>query len=294
MKQTKAYGKGAVVITGAGSGIGQAATLACHAAGFHVFAGVRKGEDGDRLRGKCPDRVTPVILDITKKEDVAAAQCLVSEQLGDATLLKALINNAGIGVGGPLEFLPIEDLRLQYEVNVFGHVAVTQAFLPLLRRSKGRVINVGSMAGRVSLPFSGPYASSKAALAALTDALRRELSWWNIPVILFEIGSVKTPIWDKAFATAEERARRMPVEGQVLYEKTLAAMNGYMQNLLRYAVKPETVARVLIKALEAPRPKTRYFVGLDAYLGLMTRLLPDRWVDWLLRKEQERRMPKGR
>lgn len=150
------------------------------------------------------------------------------------------------------------------------------------------------MAGRFALPFSGPYASSKAALAALTDALRRALSWWHIPVIPFEIGSVKTPIWDKAFATAEERARSMPIEGQTFYEKPLAAMNGYMKNLVKFAVKPEKVAKVLVRALETPHPKTRYFVGLDAYLGLMTRFLLDRWVDGLLRKEQERRMPQDR
>ncbi len=294
MKDQGGNQKRAVVITGAGSGIGEAAVVAFNKAGFHVFAGVRKDQDGKRLLERCPQGVTPLTLDITKKEDVANAVPFVSKFLEDGVQLKGLINNAGIGIGGPLEFLPVEDLRLQYEVNVLGHLAVTQAFLPLLRRSKGRIINVGSMAGRVSLPFSGPYASSKAALASLTDALRRELLWWNVPVILFEIGSVKTPIWDKAFASAEERARRMPVEGQLLYEKPLAAMNGYMQNLVKYAVRPEKVAQALVKALEVPHPKTRYFVGLDAYLGLLTRLLPDRAVDWLLRKEQERRMPKSK
>lgn len=294
MRDGEGRPKGAVLITGAGSGIGEAAVGAFTKAGFHVFAGVRKEGDAERLRTRWPRGVTPVILDIVKKDDVANAASLVSKAIGESGRLRGLINNAGIGIGGPLEFLPVEDLRLQYEVNVLGHLAVTQAFLPLLRRSRGRIINVGSMAGRVSLPFSGPYASSKAALASLTDALRRELSWWNIPVILFEIGSVKTPIWDKAFASAEERARRMPAEGQVLYEKPLAAMNGYMHQLVKYAVRPEKVARVLVKAMEAPRPKTRYFVGLDAYLGLLTRFLPDRWVDWLLRKEQERRMPISR
>ncbi len=292
MKDPQGEKKHAVFITGAGSGIGEAAVVAFQKAGYRVFAGIRKDQDGKRLLERCPQGVTPLIVDITKKEDVANAASFVSRSLDDGVQLKGLINNAGIGIGGPLEFLAVEDLRLQYEVNVLGHLAVTQALLPFLRRSKGRIINVGSMAGRVALPFSGPYASSKAALASLTDALRRELSWWNIPVILFEIGSVKTPIWDKAFASAEERARRMPTEGQLLYEKPLAAMNGYMQNLVKYAVKPQKVAQALVKAMQAPRPKTRYFVGLDAYLGLLTRLLSDRAVDWLLRKEQERRMPK--
>lgn len=284
--------KGAVLITGAGSGIGLATAVRLNEVGYHVFAGIRRGEDGVRLRALCPGPLTPVVLDITQEEHVRNAFDVVNRALGTSGGLKGLINNAGIGIGGPLEFLPGEDLRRQYEVNVFGHMAMIQTFLPLLRSSQGRIINVGSMAGRVSLPFSGPYASSKAALAALTDALRRELIWWRVPVILMEIGSVKTPIWDKAFASAEERARKMPEMAHALYEKPLTAMNGYMHNLVKHAVRPEKVAATILKALESPSPKTRYFVGLDAYLGLATRLLPDRWVDWLLKKEQERRFPK--
>uniref|UniRef100_A0A831ZTU2 SDR family NAD(P)-dependent oxidoreductase n=1 Tax=Desulfacinum infernum TaxID=35837 RepID=A0A831ZTU2_9BACT len=286
--------KGAVFITGAGSGIGKAAAVHLCEAGYQVFAGMRRESDATALRALCPWKLTPVVLDITRPEQIREAVDLVQGVWGLNQGLRGLINNAGIGIGGPLEFLDLEDLRRQYEVNVFGHVAVTQAFLPFLRACAGRIINVGSMAGRVSLPFSGPYASSKAALAALTDALRRELAWWKIPVILLEIGSVKTPIWDKAFASAEERARKMPPLAQSLYEKPLAAMNGYMHTLVRHAVRPEKVARTIVKALETPSPKTRYFVGHDAYLGLMTRLLPDRWVDWLLQKEQERRFPKSR
>lgn len=286
--------KGAVLITGAGSGIGLATTVRLSEAGYHLFAGVRNPEDGTRLRGLCACPLTPLILDITHEGQIREAFDAVRRALGPSAGLKGLINNAGMGVGGPLEFLPLEDLRRQYEVNVLGHVAMIQTFLPLLRAGQGRIINVGSMAGRVSLPFSGPYASSKAALAALTDALRRELAWWRIPVILFEIGSVKTPIWDKAFASAEERARKMPETAQDLYEKPMTAMNGYMRNLVKHAVRPENVAAKILGALESPSPKTRYFVGLDAYLGLATRWLPDRWVDWLLQKEQERRFPKGR
>ncbi|MEW6259160.1 MAG: SDR family NAD(P)-dependent oxidoreductase [Thermodesulfobacteriota bacterium] len=281
--------KGSVLITGASSGIGRTTAIHLDAHHYRVFAGVRNIADGEHLRAACSPWLTPVVMDITKPDEITRAVQYVQEHIEQKSGLIGLINNAGSGVGGPLEFLPIEDLRTQFEINVFGHIAVTQAFLPLLRQSRGRVINVGSMAGRVALPFSGPYASSKAALAALTDALRRELSWWNIPVVLMEIGSVKTPIWEKAFKEAEDRAATMPSVARDLYEKPLRAMNDYMKNLVRHATVSEKVATVIQVALESPKPRTRYFVGLDAYLGLFSRLLPDRALDWLLRKEQERR-----
>lgn len=281
--------KGSVLITGASSGIGRTTAMHLDAQHYRVFAGVRNLADGERLKAVCSLWLTPVVMDITKSDEIARAIQSVQQHLEPKDCLNGLINNAGAGVGGPLEFLSIEDLRKQFEINVFGHIAVTQAFLPLLRKSRGRVINVGSMAGRVALPFSGPYASSKAAFAALTDALRRELSWWDIPVVLMEIGSVKTPIWEKAFKEAEERAEKMPAEARDLYEKPLRAMNDYMKNLVRHATVAEKVAAVIQTALESPKPRTRYFVGLDAYLGLFSRLLPDRALDWLLQKEQERR-----
>ncbi len=283
--------KGSVLITGASSGIGRTTAIHLDAHHYRVFAGVRNIADGEHLRAACSPWLTPVVMDITKPDEITRAVQYVQEHLEQKSGLNGLVNNAGAGVGGPLEFLSIEDLRTQFEINVFGHIAVTQAFLPLLRQSRGRVINVGSMAGRVALPFSGPYASSKAALAALTDALRRELSWWNIPVVLMEIGSVKTPIWEKAFKEAEERSEKMPSVARDLYEKPLRAMNDYMKNLVRHATVAEKVATVIQAALESPKPRTRYFVGLDAYLGLFSRLLPDRALDWLLRKEQERRFP---
>lgn len=281
--------KGSVLITGASSGIGRSTAVHLDAHHYRVFAGVRNVADGEGLREVCSPWLTPVVMDITKADEIVRAVQFVQEQLESNHRLNGLINNAGAGVGGPLEFLSMEDLRKQFEINVFGHIAVTQAFLPLLRKSRGRIINVGSMAGRVALPFSGPYAASKAAIAALTDALRRELCWWDIPVVLMEIGSVKTPIWEKAFKEAEERGEKMPSVARELYERPLRAMNDYMKNLVRHATVAEKVATVIQVALESPKPRTRYFVGLDAYLGLFSRLLPDRALDWLLRKEQERR-----
>lgn len=284
--------KGAVLITGASSGIGKAIALLLDGSGYKVFAGVRKSSDGEQLKGESSKQLSPVILDITDSEQIAQAVKTVTNSLGGDQGLAGLINNAGIGVGGPLEFLPLDDLRRQLEVNVIGHIGVTQAFLPLIRKERGRIINIGSMAGRVALPFSGPYASSKFAIRALSDALRRELAWWKIPVVLLEPGSVDTPIWTKSFKATEERTTKLPARAYELYEKPLLAMDKYMKNLLKHATSSEAVASVVRRALEARRPKTRYAVGLDAHLGFMTTFMPDRLIDWLLHKEQERNYPK--
>lgn len=284
--------KGAVLITGASSGIGKAIALLLDGSGYQVFAGVRKSSDGEQLKADSSKQLSPVILDITDSEQIAQAVKTVKNSLGNGQGLAGLINNAGIGVGGPLEFLPLDDLRRQLEVNVIGHIGVIQAFLPLIRKERGRIINIGSMAGRVALPFSGPYASSKFAIRALSDALRRELAWWKIPVVLLELGSVDTPIWTKSFKAAKERTTKLPASAYELYEKPLLAMEKYMKNLLKHATSSEAVARVVRRALEARRPKTRYAVGLDAHLGFMTTFMPDRLIDWLLHKEQERNYPK--
>ena len=283
--------KGAVLITGASSGIGKAIALLLDGSGYQIFAGVRKSSDGEQLKAESSKQLSTLILDITDSELIAQAVETIKNSLGDDQGLTGLINNAGIGVGGPLEFLPLDDLRRQLEVNVIGHIAVTQAFLPLIRKERGRIINIGSMAGRVALPFSGPYASSKFAIRALSDALRRELAWWKIPVVLLEPGSVNTPIWTKSFKEAEERATRLPARAYELYQKPLLAMDKYMKNLLKHATSSEAVAKIVCRALEARRPKTHYAVGIDAHLGFMATLMPDWLIDWLLHKEQERNYP---
>src|SRR5712691_5002789 len=180
---------GAVVITGAASGIGEACALHLDKLGFCVFAGVRREVDGAALQGKASERLTPLLLDVTDAASIRFAVEIVATGVVE-TGLAGLVNNAGITVAGPLEFLPVSELRRQLEVNVIGQVAVTQAFLPLLRRGQGRIVNMGSLAGRIATPFIGPYHASKFAMEALTDSLRMELRRWGMHVSLIEPGFI--------------------------------------------------------------------------------------------------------
>ena len=212
-----------VVITGASSGIGRAAALPLDRQGVIVHAGVRKEEDAASLEAEASDRLVPVFIDVTDQDSISTAKAEVAAASGDRGL-HGLVNNAGISVPGPLEFLPLEDLRKQLEVNVIGQIAVTQAFLPQLRRARGRIVNVGSIGGRTVTPFLGAYNASKFALEALTDALRMELRPWNLSVSIIEPGAVDTAIWEKGFAKADEIEARISDEGRRLYEDALDAL----------------------------------------------------------------------
>ena len=200
---------GTVVVTGASTGIGEATALHLRELGFDVRAGVRKDEDAERLRVA---RGHAAALDVTDADSIASA----AAEVGDAPLA-GLVNNAGIAVSAPLEFVPIDELRRQLEVNVVGQVAVTQAFLPALRRGRGRIVNVSSIGGRIALPLAGPYAASKFALEAVSDSLRREVAQFGIEVSVVEPGGVKTPIWKKGTETAEQIAADLPPEAGQLY-----------------------------------------------------------------------------
>jgi NAD(P)-dependent dehydrogenase (short-subunit alcohol dehydrogenase family) len=167
--------QGAVVITGASTGIGRACALSLDALGFRVFAGVRKSDDGESLRRVASDRLTPVFIDVTDKQSIAAAAGSVSREVGTAGLV-GLVNNAGVAVPGPLEYLPLEELRRQLEINLVGQLAVIQAFLPLLRKARGRIVNISSLAGKLTTPFNGAYSAAKHGIEAFSDALRMELT----------------------------------------------------------------------------------------------------------------------
>jgi NAD(P)-dependent dehydrogenase (short-subunit alcohol dehydrogenase family) len=195
------------------------------------------------------------------------------------------VNNAGISVSGPLEFVPLEDLRRQFEVNVFGQVAVTQRFLPLLRAGRGRIVNMSSIAGRSTAPLLGPYSASKFALEACNDALRRELHPWGIHVSCVEPGAIATPIWKKALDAADGPAAATLLRAGELYAKPMKALRRFGEHADRTAVPAELVARVVHHALTARKPKTRYLVGKDAKIqAMLTRLLPDRMLDAVFRK----------
>lgn len=284
MKSKTSIEKG-VVITGASTGIGEAVALHLDTLGLRVFAGVRKPSDGVKLANKASQRLSPIRLDVTDAEGIMAAVAQVKEVMGDNGLA-GLVNNAGIAVAAPLEFIPIEDLRRQLEVNVIGQLAVTQAFLPMLRKGQGRIVFVSSISGRVSAPFLGPYACSKFALEALSDALRRELLAWNIQVSVIQPGRIVTPIWEKSLAAADELRDRLGPSAEDYYGEALTA-NRARAARRRGGTPLERVAEITAHALISPRPKTRYLVGWDARLGaILAWLLPDRWLDRLIARQR--------
>lgn len=271
-----------IVITGASTGIGEACALYLDELGYRVFAGVRQPADGDALKAKASARLTPILLDVTNEASIDRAAKAVEDAVGAAGLA-GLVNNAGIGIGGPLEILALADLRMQFEVNVIGQVAVTQAFLPLLRKSRGRIVNMGSIAGRAAMPFMGPYSASKFALEALTDAMRLELQPWGIRVSIVEPGAVESRIWDKAKHRTDQIDARWSTEEKSLYRDALAPVRKAVERAAQRAIPARVVAKAVAHALSAARPKTRYLVGLDARLrAALAAWLPDRVQDRLL------------
>ncbi|HYV15757.1 MAG TPA: SDR family NAD(P)-dependent oxidoreductase [Conexibacter sp.] len=269
---------GAVLVTGASSGIGEACARRLTNAGFQVFAGVRKPQDGERLRGAIPG-VTPVILDVTDQAAIASAVRDVGEAVG-ARGLAGLVNNAGIAVPAPLEYQPLDDFRRQIEVNLIGQVAVTQAFIPLLRTARGRIVNVSSIGGRVAVPLLGAYAASKFALEGFSDVLRRELRPWGIRVAVMEPGTIATPIWDKGIASGDELNATMPAEAQQAYGKLIAFVREASVAGARDGLPPDAVAKDVEHALTARKPRTRYLVGREAKSrGILASLVPDRVLD---------------
>jgi NAD(P)-dependent dehydrogenase (short-subunit alcohol dehydrogenase family) len=256
-----------VVVTGASSGIGEACAVRLARDGWRVLAGVRRP-------GDAPDGTEEVLLDVTDAEQISA----VADGLNE---LHGLVNNAGVAVAAPLEALPLDELRRQLEVNVLGQVAVTQALLPQLRRARGRIVFVGSIAGRSALPFLGAYAASKHALEAIADSLRVELAPWEIAVSVVEPATIRARIWSTAAATAEEIRARVPPETLALYRDRVDAFGRAAAAAGRRAEPAERVADAVEHALTAERPKTRYLVGRDAKLRAGIERLPDRVRDRL-------------
>jgi NAD(P)-dependent dehydrogenase (short-subunit alcohol dehydrogenase family) len=270
--------RGALLISGASTGIGRACAEHLDNLGFTVFAGVRKQSDADSLRGAGSGRTQPLMLDVTDSESIVSAMRTVGEAAPAG--LAGLVNNAGVSAGGPLEFVAIEEWRRALEVNFIGQVAVTQAALPALRRARGRIVNMTSIGGRLASPFLGPYNASKYALEAVTDALRIELRRFGIEVAAVEPGAVATPVWEKARTSADQATETMPAEALKLYGAGFAAISKFISEGERSGAPPLDVARAVEHALTARRPKTRYVVGRDAKMRLiLTRLLPTRAMD---------------
>lgn len=273
--------KRSVLITGASTGIGKAAALHLDGMGFRVFAGMRRDRDAEALRNESRGRITPLTIDVTKPDTLAAA-AMVVEAVSSGGLW-GLVNNAGIAVGGPLEFLPLDEIRNQIEVNVIGQAAATQAFLPLLRKARGRIVNIGSVSGRVVTPFVGPYAMSKYALEAFSDSLRGELRSWGIGVTIIEPGSAATPIWEKSLAAGEALSGRLPAEARELYGQAVEALTNGIRKEARNAFSPMLVAKAVARALTAKRPPVRVLVGRGARVFvLLKKVLPARVLDRII------------
>jgi NAD(P)-dependent dehydrogenase (short-subunit alcohol dehydrogenase family) len=268
-----------VVITGASSGIGRAAAAELARSDFLVFAAVRKPADGDKLRAELGEGLVPLVMDVTDQAAIAAAAALVGERVGESGL-DGLVNNAGIGTTAPVEYVPLEVLRHEFEVNVFGQIAVTQAFLPLIRKARGRIVNTGSVGSHLTIPFGGLLCASKYALHSLNDALRMELHPFGIRVVLIEPSAIVTAAVEKTLGDVEETIRAMPPEGAARYADMLRAFTRRAYDREIHGSRPEVVAHAILHALTARRPRTRYPVGEHA--GMMVRaprLLPDRLLD---------------
>ncbi|WP_038055384.1 SDR family oxidoreductase [Thermus amyloliquefaciens] len=265
-----------VLITGAGSGIGLATARLLAARGYRVYGGVRKEEDGERLRAL---GVEPLLLDVTREEDLLGAR----EALGGEGLW-GLVANAGVAVAGPLELVPPSAFREALEVNVLGVHATVRAFLPLLRKGQGRVVLMGSVSGLVALPLMGPYAASKFALEALADALRVELRPFGVGVVLIQPGSVATPIWERSARAAEGYLLPPPPGTEGVYGRYLEVARKMAQRSARAGLPPERVAEAVRHALESPRPRARYLVARrdGAWQTLLLRLLPAALRDRIL------------
>jgi NAD(P)-dependent dehydrogenase (short-subunit alcohol dehydrogenase family) len=268
-----------IVVTGASTGIGRACAQRLAGDGHSVLAGVRKEADGEALRALHPG-IEPVIVDVTSAEQVAG----LALRVGDGALA-GLVNNAGVGVGGPLEFVPLDELRRQFEVNLYGQLAVTQALLEALRRGRGRIVNIGSVGGRVPTPFVGPYVASKGAVRQLSGSLRHELRPWGIHVALVEPGAVSTPIWEKAGGEFDGTLAAMPERARELYGERLARIPALLRKQDAAGVPPEQVAAAVAHALGARRPRAVYTVGREARLSkAMQALLPAPAFDALVRR----------
>ncbi|MEW9701704.1 SDR family oxidoreductase [Paenibacillus sp. SI8] len=271
--------RGSIFITGANGGIGSDCVRRFAKMGYTVFAGVRDMEQGNRLKETIAGSVVPIEIDITVPSSVMLAAQKVAAALGKEGL-SGLVNNAGCIVQGPLELLTLEEIKQQFDINVFGQVAVTQAFLPLIRRKSGRIVNVGAVTGKTAMPFLGALSASKHAMEAITDALRMELKPWNIHVAIIEPTAIQTRIFDKANAASDLSLKQVPADKRGLYVQAVTAIHAAMA---KQPISPtEVVVEAIIDALTSEKPRTRYAVGKGARMVVTLSHLPDKLRDRLL------------
>ena len=275
---------GHVLVTGTSTGIGEATALHLAEKGLHVFAGVRRARDGTALQKRSPATLTPVPLDVTKERTIAAAREAIEAAVGKRGLA-GVVNNAGIAVPGPLELQPMADFRLQLETNLFGPLAVIQAFMPLIRRGSGRIVNVGSVGGMVVLPITGGYSVSKFGLHAMSDALRLELRQWGIHVSLVQVAPVASAIYEKTYAALDGLEAKLGKEGYRLYEPQITAVRKTTEKAEADAEPAVVIAKAVHHALTSHRPKTRYLAGHGGRQVQAAAALPDHARDRALARE---------
>lgn len=270
------------LITGASTGIGLASVEVLAGRGWRVFAGVRREEDAQRLAA-IPG-VTGLILDVTKPEQIATTVEAIRAQVGTDGL-QGLVNNAGVAVSGPLEFLPIAELRRQMDVNFLGQVELTQACLPLLRAGRGRVINISSIGGRIVAPLLTPYSASKFALEAFSDGLRRELAPWKLPVVVIQAGSIDTPIWKKSLDVAGGMRDGLPAQARSLYGPMMERGQRSATRAAARGLPAADAGKLVARVLTLARPRPRYIIGRGTWLNIMlARVMPDQLLDWAVSK----------
>jgi NAD(P)-dependent dehydrogenase (short-subunit alcohol dehydrogenase family) len=267
-----------VLVTGAGRGIGRATALRLANAGWDVVAGVRNAPDGEALAAEGGERIVPVELDVTNGDHVAALPGALPARL------EGLVNNAGVVVPGPVEAVPVDELRRQMEVNVIGQAAVTQTVMPQVRAARGRIVFLSSLNGRISTPLTGAYNASKFALEALADSLRVEVRPWGVRVVLVEPGPIDTDIWRGADDTFDQTEANLTPLQRELYRKHLAGYRKVIPLMQRQSVPADDVAEAIEQALIARLPRARYVVGtIPKVQAAMTRFTPTAVLDRLLR-----------
>ncbi|KJD40513.1 SDR family NAD(P)-dependent oxidoreductase [Paenibacillus polymyxa] len=273
-----------VVVTGTSSGIGRATAEKLAADGFHVLAGVRRQEDADKIKQK---NIEPVILDVTAIDTLRAlAERVEQDPLGRP--LRAVVNNAGIAVNAPLEMVPLDEFRRQIEVSVIGQVAVIQALTPALLNSGGRVVNIGSVGGKISMPGFGIYSAAKYAMEAINDSLRREMSSFGLKVIMITPGGVSTSLSEKGVTTADRLSKLMTPDQHRRHDRLFDAVKAQAESWATDGIPPKKVAEVVSRAIHESKPRTRYTAGRDsALLTRLVRILPDKLLDRMLRSQMK-------
>lgn len=275
-----------IVVTGASTGMGAATARELARRGFHVLAGVRRDRDGDALRAP---GIEPVILDITEPDHIEA---LAKRIDSDPHPLRALVNNAGIPGAGPVELVPLDEWRRLFDVNLFGHIAITQALLPALVRSKGRIVNITSMSGKLSMAGYGPYAASKFAMEAVSDALRNELSPFGVQVVVIEPGGVKTEMAGHGSSGLDQLSAGMTEDQRTRYGNLMQALPSHIAAFTEAGVDANVAAQTISNAVTTRKPRPRYIIGRTAgFLIRVVRFLPDRLLDRMTNSDLRKHYP---